>query len=149
MLDQNTRAAILRLREQEHGTRAIARVLGISRRAVCKVIANGNVAVPQVIRLELAEPYRDQILELHVACKGHMGRVHEELLKKGATLSYQALTAFCRRHGIGHDAPKPAGRYEFAGDATGAGTGCGSCRGELAELIARHEAKPVKLTAIG
>ena len=34
-------------------------------------------------------------------------------------------------------------------DATGAGTGCGSCKGELAELIARHEAKPVKLTAIG
>ncbi len=114
MLDQNTRAAILRLREQEHGTRAIARVLGISRRAVCKVIANGNVAVPQVVRQELAEPYRDQILELHEACKGHMGRVHEELSKQGATLSYQALTAFCRRHGIGHEAPKPAGRYEFA-----------------------------------
>lgn len=114
MLDQNTRAAILRLREQQHGTRAIARALGISRRAVCKVIANGDVAVPQVVRRELAEPHRDQILELHAACKGHLGRVHEELLKEGATLSYQALTAFCRRHGIGHEAPRPAGRYEFA-----------------------------------
>jgi transposase len=114
MLDQNTRAAILRLREQKHGTRAIARALGISRRAVCKVIASGSVAVPLVERRELAEPYRDQILELHAACRGHMGRVHEELAKQGATLSYQALTAFCRRHGIGYEAPLPAGRYEFA-----------------------------------
>lgn len=114
MLDQNTRAAILRLREQKHGTRAIARVLGISRRAVCKVIASGNVAVPAIERQELAKPYRDQILELHAACKGHLGRVHEELAKKGATLSYQALTAFCRRHGIGYEAPLPVGRYEFA-----------------------------------
>ena len=33
---------------------------------------------------------------------------------RGATLSYPALTAFCRRHGIGHDPPEPAGRYDFA-----------------------------------
>jgi nitrite reductase (NADH) large subunit len=26
--------------------------------------------------------------------------------------------------------------------ATGAGTGCGSCKGELAEIIARHAANP-------
>jgi hypothetical protein len=31
----------------------------------------------------------------------------------GADLSYQALTAFCRRHGITQSAPVPAGRYEF------------------------------------
>lgn len=114
MLDQNTRTAILRLREQGHGTRAIARALGISRRAVSKVIASGTMAVPTVTRRELAEPYRDEILELHAACKGHLGRIHEELEKKGATLSYQALTGFCRRHGIGYEVPRPAGRYEFA-----------------------------------
>lgn len=113
MLDQNTRAAILRLREQGHGTRAIARALGISRRSVCRVISNGKVAVPRIERRELAAPFREKILELHAACKGHMGRVYEELEKDGATLSYQALTAFCRRHGIGHEAPVPAGRYEF------------------------------------
>ena len=28
-------------------------------------------------------------------------------------LSYPALTAFCRRHGIGHEPPEPAGRYHF------------------------------------
>jgi transposase len=29
-------------------------------------------------------------------------------------MSYQALTAFCRRHGIGYAPPTPAGQYEFA-----------------------------------
>lgn len=32
----------------------------------------------------------------------------------GAQLSYTALTAFCRRHGIGYAPPAPAGRYDFA-----------------------------------
>jgi len=40
-------------------------------------------------------------------------RVHEELLAGGAVLSYQALTAFCRRHGIGQAPAVAAGRYEF------------------------------------
>jgi hypothetical protein len=41
-------------------------------------------------------------------------RVHEELAAGGAELSYPALTAFCRRHGIGYQPPTPAGRYDFA-----------------------------------
>jgi transposase len=114
MLDQNTRTSILKLRENGHGTRKIARALGISRKAVCRVIESGSAEVPIIERPEMAEPHREQILELHAACKGHLGRVHEELGKQGATLSYQALTGFCRRHGIGHEAPLPAGRYEFA-----------------------------------
>ncbi len=40
-------------------------------------------------------------------------RVHEELLADGAVLSYQALTAFCRRQGIGQTPVVPAGRYYF------------------------------------
>jgi Mu transposase, C-terminal domain len=40
-------------------------------------------------------------------------RVHEELLAGGAKLSYAALTAFCRRHGIGQAPVVAAGRYEF------------------------------------
>jgi len=40
-------------------------------------------------------------------------RVHEELLAAGAELSYPALTAFCRRHGIGQTAPEASGHYEF------------------------------------
>jgi hypothetical protein len=40
-------------------------------------------------------------------------RVHEELVAAGAELSYPALTAFCRRHGIGQAPPEAAGRYHF------------------------------------
>lgn len=40
-------------------------------------------------------------------------RVHEELQAGGAALSYQALTAFCRRQGIGQTPSVPAGQYHF------------------------------------
>jgi hypothetical protein len=40
-------------------------------------------------------------------------RVHEELLAGGAELSYPALTAFCRRHGIGQTPREAAGHYPF------------------------------------
>jgi Mu transposase-like protein len=40
-------------------------------------------------------------------------RVHEELTAGGAALSYQALTAFCRRQGIGQTPVVPSGRYHF------------------------------------
>ena len=40
-------------------------------------------------------------------------RVHEELLAGGAELSYPALTAFCRRHGIGQKPREAAGQYPF------------------------------------
>jgi len=41
-------------------------------------------------------------------------RVHEELAAAGAGISYPALTAFCRREGIGQEPIIAAGRYEFA-----------------------------------
>lgn len=114
MLDEATRSAILKLRAQGHGTRKIAQALGISRASVRRVLDSGCAQVPEIKRAELAEPYREQILELHARYRGHLGRIHEELCQHGATLSYPALTAFCRRHGIGTTAPQPAGRYEFA-----------------------------------
>jgi len=40
-------------------------------------------------------------------------RVHEELQESGAELSYQALTGFCRRQGIGQTPVVPAGQYHF------------------------------------
>ena len=47
-------------------------------------------------------------------CKGNLVRVHEELVAGGATLSYAALTSFCRRQGIGQKPIVPSGRYDFA-----------------------------------
>jgi transposase len=113
MLDQTTRTAILRLREAGHGTRAIARALGISRGAIKDVVASGSVEVPRAERAEKAAAHRERILELYAQCKGNIVRVHEELCAESATLSYPALTAFCRRHGIGHEPVRPAGQYHF------------------------------------
>ncbi len=115
MLDQTTRQAILTLREAGHGTRAIARALDISRGAVKSVLRDGRAEPPALERAEKAETHRDDILALHQSCKGNLVRVHEELLARGiVTLSYAALTAFCRKHAIGYEPAKPKGQYHFA-----------------------------------
>lgn len=112
MLDEQQRTTILELHEAGHGKRVIARLLGVSRGAVRKVIASGSSKVSPLDRAEKAEPYHDAILA-HVAnCRGNLVRVHEELEAEGANLSYPALTAYCRRHSIGHEPPKPAGHYD-------------------------------------
>ena len=114
MLSQAQRTTILELNTQGVSKREIARVLGISRVAVRKVLRSNSTALPELHRPEKAEPYRQQILELFDQCKGNLVRVHEDLVAAGAEMSYQALTAFCRRHAIGYAPPVPAGRYEFA-----------------------------------
>ena len=113
MLDQSTRRTILELHRRGIGTRRIAKLVGVSRNAVKDIIRRDSSDVPQLARNEKAESYRDEILELYTSCKGNLARVYEELVAKGATLSYPALTAFCRRHGIGQPPKLPAGRYHF------------------------------------
>ena len=105
MLSQAQRTTILELNAQQVSKREIARVLGISRVAVRQVLRSNSIAIPELQRPEKAEPHRQQILELFGQCKGNLVRVHEELLAGGAELSYAALTAFCRRHGIGYASP--------------------------------------------
>jgi hypothetical protein len=80
---------------------------------VKKVIRSQSSLPPPITRPEKAEPYRQEILDLYTACQGNLVRVHEELLATGARLSYPALTAFCRRHGIGQKPTQPAGQYDF------------------------------------
>ena len=113
MLSQAQRTTILELHTQGVGKREIARVLGISRPTVRKVLRSKATQVPELHRPEKAEPYRQRILELFSNCKGNLVRVHEELVAGGAELSYPALTAFCRRHGIGQAPVVAAGRYDF------------------------------------
>jgi hypothetical protein len=114
MLNEATRSAILKLTEEGHGARAIARTLSLSRNSVRRVVASGSARPPDSERAELAEVYRDAILELYAACEGNLVRVHEELAKKGAKFSYPALTGFCRRHGLVKPPAPPVGRYDFA-----------------------------------
>ena len=113
MLSQAQRTTILELHTQGVAKREIARVLGISRVAVRQVLRSNSTAVPELRRAEKAEPYRQQIPELFDRCQGNLVRVHEELVAGGAELSYPALTAFCRRHGIGQVPPVAAGHYRF------------------------------------
>jgi DNA invertase Pin-like site-specific DNA recombinase len=68
MLSQAQRTAIPELNAQHVGKREIARVLGISRVAVRKVLRSNSTALPELHRTEKAEPYRQQILELLDKC---------------------------------------------------------------------------------
>jgi len=114
MLEQSVRQAILELQRRGQSVRAIARALQVSRAAVRDVLQRGSAEVPRLARPEKALDHREEILRLLRECEGSFMRVHEELTKAGLQLSYPALTAFCRRHGIGQ-APKPAaGHYDFA-----------------------------------
>ena len=113
MLKLANRSAILLLREQGHSIRTIAKALHVCRKTVRKVLKAGNPEVPDFQRPEKAEPYREAILELIPKCKENLVRVHEILVEQGAELSYQALTGFCRRHGIGVQPPTISGSYDF------------------------------------
>ena len=113
MLSKNQRMTILQLNGQGMKLRQIAKALRISRQAVRKVIRSNSAEVPSIPRSERAQPHRQRLLELYASCSGNLVRVHEELVSEGAELSYQALTAFCRRHGIGQVEKKPAGQYNF------------------------------------
>jgi transposase len=113
MLNPSQRTAILELHKKNLGTRRIARALKVSRDAVKKVIRSESSIPPPIVRPEKAEEYRQELLDLYASCQGNLVRVHEELQEAGADISYPALTAFCRRHGIGHTPPLPAGQYHF------------------------------------
>jgi len=113
MLSQSQRATILELHAKGMNKREIAKLLNLSRQSVRKVLQANSTDMPKIEREEKAAPYRQQILELLHTCKANLVRVHEELLADGAALSYQALTAFCRRQGIGQTPIAPTGRYHF------------------------------------
>jgi transposase len=113
MLSQAQRTAILELHAKGVSRHEISRALQVSRPTVRKVLRSNSANVPEIQRKEKAEPYRQQILDLLASCKGNLVRVHEELQACGAALSYQALTAFCRRQGIGQAPVVPSGHYHF------------------------------------
>jgi len=84
MLSQAQRTAILELSAKGVTKHEIARVLQLSRPTVRKVLRANSTNAPEIQRLEKAEPYRQQILELLSACKGNLVRVHKELTAGGA-----------------------------------------------------------------
>ena len=113
MLDQAKRSAILTLKEEGHATRAIARILKVSRIKVRQILEAGNAQVPEFGRVSKVEAHREDILAQLKGCKGNLLRVHEKLVDAGAEFSYQALTEFCRRNEIGRAPRQPSGEYHF------------------------------------
>ena len=77
------------------------------------MLGAGTATVPEPNRSSRAEEHQARITELFELCRGNLVRVHEELTGQGIALSYAALTAFCRRAGIGHPPRRPSGQYHF------------------------------------
>ncbi len=113
MLDEETRITILRLHKAGHGIRAVARMVSHSRNAVRDVIRSGEHTVPDLERAQLLDGHLELVRELHVACKGNLVRVAEELQSRKIDVAYSTVTAFCRKHGIGQKSKKRAGKYFF------------------------------------
>jgi len=115
VLDHETRSAVLRLAQEGHGSRTIAKALGIGRESVRKVLRSGQAEVPTIVRPDQLSAYAEQIRALHLCCKGNLVRVHEELRARHALeVPYSTLTHFCREAKIGVEPKQAAGRYHFA-----------------------------------
>lgn len=114
MIDRELRAAIVTLKGQGHGTRAIAQALHISRGTVKRVLRSDHAETPTLERDEQLAPHLARIRELHERCQGNRVRVVEELAAQGVAVAYSTLTGFLRRQGIGIQPKKIAGHYHFA-----------------------------------
>lgn len=114
MLDLETRTAILRLAREGHGTRFIARSVGVARESVRGVLASGQAEVPEPDRADQLSAHIEHVRALHLTCKGNLVRVHEELAARhGVVVPYSTLTRFCRSAEIGVIPKQAAGRYYF------------------------------------
>jgi len=115
VLDLKTRTAVLRLRQEGHGTRTIANALGVSRDAVRRIVASGDAEVPRLERADQLGSRLDVIRGLNESCAGNLVRVHEELAARyQVAVPYSTLTRFCRTHKIGVPPLQAVGRHEFA-----------------------------------
>ena len=121
MLDRETRTAILALAAKGRKIREISRALCVSRNSVKAVLEQGEVEPKAAERGSQLDAHLDEIRALHALCRDCDGRVNmvrvweklqDQLAKEGKKLeaSYQALTWFCRQHGIGVEAKVPSGR---------------------------------------
>ena len=115
MLDDDTRTAILRLSREGHGARTIATSLGVARSTVREIVARGEAASIYTPRATAFDPHLERIRALHVACRGNLVRVHEELVREGiAVASYTTLGRFCHDRGIGIREKPAVGAFHFA-----------------------------------
>ena len=114
MIDEGARKSVLGLAARGYGIRKIARLMKVSRPTVRQILKSGDSTPPAIKRVEKAHAHHDLIEQLNRECKGRRLRMWEKLLEQedAPDLSYQAFTAYCRRHGVGVSPPIPAGRYQ-------------------------------------
>ena len=113
MIDRDTRAAIHTLSKQGYGKKKVARLVGVSKHTVQKVLASGVVEVPEVERSSVLDKHLELTRQLYASCEGNRARVHEELCTREIEVGYPTLTAFMRRHAIGVKPKRRAGQYHF------------------------------------
>ena len=115
MLNHEQRKLIIGLKERGHGIRFIARLLKVSKNTVKSILKQGHRDAVLYQRASKLTPHIDIIRDLHQQCNGNWVRVHEKLETDfRIEISYQALTAFCRKHEIGVTLKQSAGQYHFS-----------------------------------
>lgn len=113
MTPREKRIAILELHKHGVSIRGIADALDASRNTVRDVIASGNPERAQMKRESQLVEHIERVRELHVACRGNLVRVREELERAGVRVAYTTITDFCREQKIGVTEKIPVGRYTF------------------------------------
>jgi len=107
------RIAILEMHKHGASVRAMAKALRASTNTVRDVIRSGDPERPAMKRESQLAEHIERVRELHIACKGNLVRVHEELEKAGIVVAYTTVTEFCREQKIGVVEKIPAGKYHF------------------------------------
>ena len=113
MTPREKRIAILEMHKHGVSIRGIADALDSSRNTVREVIASGDPERPALQRESQLAEHIERVRELHIACRGNVVRVHEELAKGDVVVAYSTLTEFCREQKIGVVEKVPAGKYHF------------------------------------
>lgn len=119
MTPREKRIAILEMHKHDVSVRAIAKALEASPNTVRDVIRSGDPERAAMQRESQLAEHVERIRELHVACKGNLVRVHEELRRAGIVVGYTTVTEFCREQKIGVVEKVPAGKYHFKPGAEG------------------------------
>ncbi|MBF0244823.1 MAG: hypothetical protein HQL31_06075 [Planctomycetes bacterium] len=100
MLNAEQHETILALHRAGEPIRAIARRLGVDRKAVARVIScqGSPLCGKRRDRMEIDD---ELLRSLHTECKGWMQRIHEKLTEEhGVQIAYSTLTQRCRELGL-------------------------------------------------
>ena len=113
MLNHEHRQMILLLHKNGESTRAIAKLLKISRNTVKKVLTRRDTDLPQLKMQQNTSELTPIIRELFIRCKGNVIRIQEILKDEyNKPVAYSTLTRLVREHEL-RNPPKRAGTYYF------------------------------------